>query len=154
MGVEDHGAIDRVRLVKNMQGGCQSNFGPLHHILAVTQSAARAPVGKGPGNVCSACGKGGRTDAAQVGLGLALEVDVVEVLAWVDCLVLEALDELVEAHGDERAQVWPGPVDPVIVVEGACDYGGTEGASGVYGAGGEVDAVDSRSALEREGGFT
>jgi hypothetical protein len=65
---------------------------------------------------------------------------VVEVLAGVGGFVLEGFDEAVEAHGEQRAQAGPDPVDVVRVGEAVENDFGAEGAGGVEGAAGEGDA--------------
>ena len=65
---------------------------------------------------------------------------VIEVLAWVDCLVLDRLHQLVEANGEQRAHERPDPVDPVVSAEGVRYYGRAEAARGIEGTAGEEGA--------------
>lgn len=72
-----------------------------------------------------------------------------------DGFVLEHLDELVEARGEEAAKTRSDPVDPVIAREGTGDDGGAEGARGVEGAAGVVDAGelgDEKGEADADGG--
>jgi hypothetical protein len=64
------------------------------------------------------------------------------ILTGVCSLVLEHLDELVEARRQERAEDWSNPVYPVVAVEMVRYDGGAEGAGGVDGAACVVDSFD------------
>ena len=65
---------------------------------------------------------------------------VIEVLAWVDCLVLNRLHQLVEANSEQRAHERPDPVDPMVSVKEVRYYGGAEAARGIKGTPGEEGA--------------
>jgi len=81
-----------------------------------------------------------RATVLVVVLLLDLSVLVIVVLARVGNLVLEDLDELVKDDGEDGADCWPGPVDPVLLVKDAGDDAGPETARGVERATGVVDA--------------
>lgn len=64
------------------------------------------------------------------------------VLAGVDVLVLEELDDLVEGGGDEGAYDGADPVDPVLGLELAGDDAGAQAAGRVEAAARVVDAAE------------
>lgn len=92
-------------------------------------------VGRRP---CALCARGAQHHRRRVGTGmLALLIhrlgrktirrgtlNVIgpdSLSARILCLVLEALDELVESHSNESAERWAKPVDPVVARELAVD---------------------------------
>jgi hypothetical protein len=53
----------------------------------------------------------------------------IKVLAWVGGLILEMLDEVVEADCEQNAKEWSHPVDPVVAWELVIDDTRSKGAS-------------------------
>lgn len=68
-------------------------------------------------------------------LGLFL----IEVLAWVRCLVLEHLDKAVKPDRQERTEEWSNPVHPVVAIEVMKDNIWAEGTRRVQRTTGKVD---------------
>jgi hypothetical protein len=52
--------------------------------------------------------------------------EVIKVLSWVCRLVLAGFDEPEEAGGEDCAQEWADPVDPMLARKGAVRYAGAE----------------------------
>lgn len=67
---------------------------------------------------------------------------VILILSRIGRFVLQDLDELVEACGDDRAQDRAEPIDPVVGFEAGVDDCRAEGARWVEAAAGEIDASE------------
>lgn len=80
-----------------------------------------------------------RTTVIVVVLFFDLGILVIIILARVGNLVLEDLDELVEDDGEDGADCWSGPIDPVLLVEDAGDDTGPKTARGIERATGVVN---------------
>lgn len=65
-----------------------------------------------------------------------LRLLLIEVLARVGGFVFECFDEAVEAYGEEGAEGWAYPVDPMVAREGVQDDTGAKGSHWVEGAAG------------------
>lgn len=65
---------------------------------------------------------------------------IVHVLTWVDSLVFESLDELVEGDREQGTEEGSNPVNPVVAGEFSSDDRGAEGAGRVERAASEIDA--------------
>ena len=98
----------------------------MHAALAVSTRVIHRSASHGPDYV--------RTSGIVLVELEVLGLSIVEVLPGVCGLVLEDLDEAVEADSYEGAEGGSNPVDPVVAGEAAEDNGGAEGAGGVEGA--------------------
>ena len=81
-----------------------------------------------------------RTGDAHTLLHLHIELPVRRVLARIRLLVVEELDEVIVARGQQRTKGGPDPVDPMIALEVRRHYAGPEGAGRVERGSGVVDA--------------
>lgn len=64
------------------------------------------------------------------------------ILPRIDTLIAQDLDDLVESHGDERAEERTDPVDPVLALEVSSHHTRTQAPSRVQGPAGVVDASE------------